>query len=86
MRDEGVFCDHDPIHVDCLRLCFMPLIQQELHTVAKQWNLHNIRPSHNAESPSGRPVKAIPARVKSSFWWPSGMQQLDANHIDRLNR
>ena len=55
MRDEGVFRDHDPIHVECLRFCFMPLIQEELHKVAKHWNLHNIRPSHNVESPSGRP-------------------------------
>ena len=33
----------------------MLLIQQKPHTVAKQWNLNNTRPSHNAESPSGRP-------------------------------
>ena len=55
MRDEGVFRDHDPIHVECLRFCFMPLIQEELHKVAKHWNLLSIRPSHNVESPSGRP-------------------------------
>lgn len=55
MRDEGVLCDHDPIHVEGLRFCFMPLIQEELDKVAKHWNLHRIRPSHNVESPSGRP-------------------------------
>ena len=31
-------------------------------------------------------VKVVPARVKSPFWWRSGTLQLEANHIDRLNR
>ena len=55
MRDKGIFCDHDPIHLECLRFCFMPLIQGELNKVAIHWNLHKIRPSHNVESSSGRP-------------------------------
>ena len=55
MRDEGIFCDHDPIHLECLRFCFMPFIQGELNKVATHWNLHKIRPSHNVESSSGRP-------------------------------
>ena len=31
------------------------MIRIELHKVAVLWNLHKIRPSTNAESPSGRP-------------------------------
>ena len=31
-------------------------------------------------------VKVVPARVKSPFWWRSCTQQLEANHINRLNR
>ena len=80
MRDEGVFCDHDPIHIDCLRFCFMPLMQQELHTVAKQWNLHNIRPSHNAESPSGRPdiLYFVPSWTDTRDY----MTEVDLDDID----
>jgi hypothetical protein len=33
----------------------MDIIQKELHRIARQWNLHRIRPSTNAESPPGRP-------------------------------
>ena len=31
-------------------------------------------------------VKVVSPRVKSPFWWRSGTQQLEASHIDRLNR
>lgn len=55
MRDESIFYDRDPLHLGCLRFCFMPLIQGELNKVAIHWNLHKIRPSHNVESSSGRP-------------------------------
>ena len=33
----------------------MPVIPEELHTFAIQWNLQKIRPSRIEESPSGRP-------------------------------
>ena len=54
-RDIGLYCDDDPLRVECLRFCFMPLIQEELNHVAQHWNLHKIRPSSNQESPPGRP-------------------------------
>ena len=54
-RDVGLYCDDDPLHVECLRFCFQPLIQEELNRVAQHWNLHRIRPSLNQESPPGRP-------------------------------
>ncbi|KAJ7385288.1 hypothetical protein OS493_016362 [Desmophyllum pertusum] len=55
MRDCGLYCDDDVVQVECLKFCFMPVIRNELHKVAILWNLHKIRPSTNAESPSGRP-------------------------------
>ena len=55
LRDVGLCCDDNPLHVECLRFCFIPLLQQELNRVAQHWNLHKIRPSLNQESPSGRP-------------------------------
>ena len=76
---EGIFCDHDPIHLECLGFCFMPLIQGELNKVATHWNQHKIRPSHNVESPSGRPdvlnYRYVPAWTnatdspKTSFYY-----------------
>ena len=55
LRDQGIYDDGDNIQVECLKFCYCDLIQRELHRVAQLWNLHNIRPSSNAEVPSGRP-------------------------------
>lgn len=40
---------------ECVRFCFMRVIQAELDRVAQHWNLHRICSQHNVESPSGRP-------------------------------
>ena len=55
LRDVGLYCDDNPLHVECLRFRFIPLLQKELNRVAQHWNLHKIRPSLNQESPPGRP-------------------------------
>ena len=55
LRDTGLFCDVNYIQQQCLKFCFMNIIQNELHRVVKHWNTHSIRPSTNTESPSGRP-------------------------------
>lgn len=55
IRDAGIYCDFNPIHVECLKFCFMKLIQDELKHVAEHWNLHRIRPCRNSDSPAGRP-------------------------------
>ena len=39
---------------DCLRFCFMHLIQEDLYKVSFEWNTHRIRPTHGAMTPSGR--------------------------------
>ena len=33
----------------------MDLMQEELHRVVLEWNVHRIRPSTNLEFPSGKP-------------------------------
>ena len=55
LRDSGVYNDENIIQGECLRFCFMDLIQDELNRAALEWNLHRIRPSTNLESPSGKP-------------------------------
>ena len=51
----GVF--HPGCHkeTDCLRYCFMDLIQSDLDEVRRQWNTHRIRPSVGARCPAGIP-------------------------------
>ena len=55
MCDMGLYNDGDPLQVECLRYCFMNVLRNELHQVAKLWNLHRIRPSVNSDSPPGQP-------------------------------
>ena len=39
LRDKGLYCDADIINVECLRFCFMPVIQDELQRVARYGTL-----------------------------------------------
>ena len=55
LRDSDLYNDENVIHRECLRFCFMDLIQDELNRVVLERNPHRIRPSTNLESPSGRP-------------------------------
>ena len=55
MRDSGIYNSSNPIQYSCLQFCFMPIVQAELHAVARNWNLHKIRPSQHSDSPPGRP-------------------------------
>jgi hypothetical protein len=55
LRDQGLFSGCDPVQVECLKFCYLPLIQQELDHVVLHWNLHRIRPNPNRETPPGRP-------------------------------
>ena len=55
LRDMGLYNDDDEFERECLKFCFMQVIQKELNVIARNWNLHRIRPSNNAESPSGIP-------------------------------
>lgn len=55
LRDSGLYNDDDVIQRECLKFCFTDVLQLELHRVAQEWNLHRIRPSNNAECPSGKP-------------------------------
>lgn len=55
LRDTGLYNDNDAIQVECLKYCFMHIIQLELDNVVKTWNLHRIRRTKNAETPPGRP-------------------------------
>ncbi|EDO31486.1 predicted protein [Nematostella vectensis] len=54
LRDQGQYCDNDTVQVECLKFCFMQLIQDELDRVSMHWNLHGIRPCINQETPPGR--------------------------------
>ena len=55
LRDSGLYNDADIVNVECLKFCYMPVIQDGLQRVARLWNSHCIRSSTNQESPPGKP-------------------------------
>lgn len=55
LRDINQYDDSDPLQVECLKYCFMDVIQAELDRIAYHWNLHNIRSQRLAEAPHGKP-------------------------------
>ena len=61
----------------------MPLIQGEVNKVAIHWNLHKTRPSHNVESPSGRPVVLyyVPAWINATDY----RTEVDLDDIDVID-
>lgn len=55
LRDINEYDDSNPLHVECLKYCFMDVIQAELDRMAYHWNLHSIRSQKLAEAPHGKP-------------------------------
>lgn len=55
MQDMNTFDENNPIHTECLKYCFMHIIQAELHRIAEHWNLHEIRAQKHSNIPCGKP-------------------------------
>lgn len=55
MRDAGILNDSDPLHIECIRFCYLPLIETQLDIFRQTWNVHRIRQQHSSDVPSGVP-------------------------------
>ena len=55
MIQFGAYDPNVSKQVECLRFCFMHLIQGDLDDVRRDWNTHRIRPSRDAYCPAGVP-------------------------------
>ena len=55
LRFDGLIRDHDAICMECLRFCFMGVLQRELNQVAILWNQHTIQIKKNNPGPRGKP-------------------------------
>ena len=53
--DLGILDTSDTIHLECVRFCFLRLINDDLLKVISLWNQHRVRPTRHAECPSGKP-------------------------------
>ena len=55
MADSGLYQTQNPVHIQCARFVFTPLIQCDLDKLLRDWNQHPIRRIRNTESPNGKP-------------------------------
>jgi hypothetical protein len=55
LRDVNLNNDGNMLYTECLKYCFMPVIQSALDTFMMQWNCHNIQKRRNSELPAGKP-------------------------------
>ena len=55
MVDENILDTTDELHLQCVLLCFLPLIQRHLDTFKNYWNVHTIRSQRNTETVNGKP-------------------------------
>ncbi|KAH3747056.1 hypothetical protein DPMN_181477 [Dreissena polymorpha] len=56
MVDSGLLRIDDPVHLECLGFCFIPLIQRDLNPFTHLWNIHRIRQQRHVEAPNGIPI------------------------------
>ncbi|XP_061188002.1 uncharacterized protein LOC133196071 [Saccostrea echinata] len=57
MEDQGMFSSANNEHIECLRFCFMKIIQQELDQIKTEWNNHYIRAQRRYDDDGNLPGK-----------------------------
>ena len=55
MIDDRLFNNTDPVEIECLRFCFLPLIQGHLNVFKDYWNMHRIRHQKTVDGAYGIP-------------------------------
>lgn len=53
--DSGIVDSSNPLHMECLAFCFLPVLRQELQSLLLTWNNHRVRNMKNSGCPSGIP-------------------------------
>ncbi|KAH3752901.1 hypothetical protein DPMN_187527 [Dreissena polymorpha] len=56
MQDSGLLRIDDPVHLHCLRFCFIPIIQRDLNYFTHLWNSQRIRQQRHVEARNGIPM------------------------------
>ena len=54
MQDTSTFDVLNHVHVECLRYCFVEVIQTELDIIVQHWNLHEIPSQRHSDILSGK--------------------------------
>lgn len=57
MQTLGLLNVQDKVHIECLRFCFMDLLQGDLEIMRDEWNTHHISTKRQTQGVSGKPDK-----------------------------
>ena len=55
LKDCGIFNDSDPLHGECLKVCFIHVLRKELRLVTDLWNSHTILTRKGFDVQGGKP-------------------------------
>ncbi|CAG2196931.1 unnamed protein product [Mytilus edulis] len=55
LRDAEIFCTAEPLHIECIRYCFLPLIRRQLQEFMETWNEHRVRRQRQIQAHTGIP-------------------------------
>ncbi|XP_033127101.1 uncharacterized protein LOC117124880 [Anneissia japonica] len=82
LKHDGKFSG-DHLDRSLIQFCFMKLIQDDMNTVAKEWNAHRITPSRNRHGPFGRPVMMY--NVPQMFEGQDFLVPVDDDEVELCN-
>lgn len=57
MQTAGLIDVEDPVHIECLRFCFLGLIQRDVDRMKNEWNTHHIQTKRHLHGIRGKPDK-----------------------------
>ena len=57
IQSTGLLNVDDPAHIQCLRFCFVSLLQRDLQRTVVEWNTHRINVRRNEGLVAGKPDK-----------------------------
>ncbi|CAC5369865.1 unnamed protein product [Mytilus coruscus] len=55
LRDAEIVCTAEPLHIECIRYCFLPLIRRQLQEFMETWNEHRLRRQRQIQGHTGIP-------------------------------
>jgi hypothetical protein len=55
LLDSNTFNNADNLHIQCVRYCFLPVIQSQLDSFRDTWNIHRIRSQPDRDVPTDVP-------------------------------
>lgn len=73
MSERNLLDTSNPVHIECLRFCFGPLLQYDLNCALEEWNEHRIRKKNNVRAPCGIP--------NIMYYWPQKYNTEDCKKI-----